>query len=108
MAATDQIQSAPEEDNTIIPTVRQATEYGPYLTPYGCNNMSRFVHRLEMTTACIRNFELYIRPKQKAVHKVIRINKARPEVEKTGSSGGKGPSAYYFVTQVSIELHQRK
>jgi translation initiation factor 2 subunit 1 len=106
MAATDQIQSAPEEDYTIIPTVRQVTEYGPYMTPHDCNNMSRYVHRLEMATACIRDFELYIRPKQKAVHKLIRINKARPEVEKTGSSGGKRRTVYYFLTQESKELHQ--
>ena len=100
MAATDQIQSAPEEDYTINPNVRQVMECGPYMLLDDCNNnMSRFVHRVEMPIACIRNFKLYVRPKQKAVLKVIRINKARPELEKTHSNGGKQRSAYNFVTQ---------
>jgi translation initiation factor 2 subunit 1 len=70
------------------------------------DNMSRYVHRLEMATACIRNFELYIRLKQKAVLKVIRINKSRPELEKTHSNVGKERSAYNFITPKSKKLHQ--
>jgi translation initiation factor 2 subunit 1 len=106
MSATDQIQSPTEEDDTLIPTVRQVMECGPYMTLDDCNNMSRLVHRLEMATVCIRNFELYVRPKQKVVLKVIRINKARPEGEKRRFNGGKERSAYNFVTRESKKLHQ--
>jgi hypothetical protein len=106
MSATDHIHSPTEKDDTLIPTVRQVMERGPYMTLGDCNNMSRLIHRLEMATGCIRNFELYVRPKQNVVLKVIRINKARPEGEKTHFNGGKERSAYNFATQQSKKLHR--
>ncbi|MDQ3836331.1 MAG: S1 RNA-binding domain-containing protein [Thermoproteota archaeon] len=55
--------------------------YGSYLTLDEYNNMTGFVHISEIATGWIRNIERHVRPKQKVVLKVIRINNARGEVD---------------------------
>ncbi len=81
MTATDEIQSLPEEGEIIIVTVRQVTGHGAYVTLDEYNNMTGFLHISEIATGWIRNIERYVRPKQKAVLKVIRVNKVRGEVD---------------------------
>ena len=81
MAATDEIQRLPEEGEIIIATVTQVTGHGAYVTLDEFNNMTGFLHISEIATGWIRNVERYIRPKQKAVLKVTRVNKVRGEVD---------------------------
>ncbi|MDQ3872691.1 MAG: translation initiation factor IF-2 subunit alpha [Thermoproteota archaeon] len=81
MAATDEIQRLPDEGEIIIATVRQVTGHGAYVTLDEYNNMTGFLHISEIATGWIRNIERYVRPKQKIVLKVIRVNKARGEVD---------------------------
>jgi translation initiation factor 2 subunit 1 len=81
MSATDEIQRLPDEGEIIIVTVRQVTGHGAYVTLDGYNNMTGFLHISEIATGWIRNIERYVRPKQKAVLKVIRVNKVRGEVD---------------------------
>jgi len=57
------------------------TGYGLYATLDEYNNMTRVMHISEIATGWIRNIERYVRPKQKAVLKVIRVNKVRGEVD---------------------------
>jgi translation initiation factor 2 subunit 1 len=81
MTATDKIQRLPEEGEIIIATVKLMTGHGVYVTLDEYNNMTSFLHVSEIATGWIRNIERYFQPKQKAVLKVIRVNKVRGEVD---------------------------
>jgi translation initiation factor 2 subunit 1 len=81
MTATDEIQRLPEEGEIIIAPVRQVTGHGIYVTLDEYNNMTGFLHISEIANGWIRNIERYVRRKQKAVLKIIRVNKVRGEVD---------------------------
>jgi|SRR5215217_987625 len=81
MAATDGIQWFPEEGENIITSVRQVSGHGVYVTLDEYNTVTGFLHFSEIATGWIRNIECYVRPEQKAVLKVIRVNKVRGELE---------------------------
>ncbi len=80
MTTTYEIQRLPEEGEIIIATVREVTGHGAYVTLDEYNNMIRFLHISRIATGWIRNIERYVRPKLKAVLKVVRVYRGRGEV----------------------------
>ncbi|HEY6756442.1 MAG TPA: S1 RNA-binding domain-containing protein [Nitrososphaera sp.] len=81
MNATDDIQRLLEEGEIIIAIFRQLGGHGVYVTLDEYNNITGFLHISEIATGWIRNIERHVRPKQKAVLKVIMVNKLRAEVD---------------------------
>jgi translation initiation factor 2 subunit 1 len=81
MTTTDEIQKLPEEGEIIIATIRQVTGHGVYVTLDEYSSKTGFLHISEIATGWTRNIERHVRPKQKAVLKVIRVNMVRGEVD---------------------------
>ncbi len=81
MSAAEETQKLPEEGEIVIATVREVTGHGAYVILDEYNSMTGFLHISEIATGWIRNIERYVKPKQKAVLKVIRVNRARGEVD---------------------------
>lgn len=74
-------QRLPEAGEIVFATVKEVTNHGAYVSLDEYNDITGFLHISEIATGWIRNIERYVKAKQKAVLKVIRVNTSRVEVD---------------------------
>ena len=78
---TAELKQIPEAGDIVLVTIKEITGHGAYVSLDEYSSMTGFLHISEIATGWIRNIERYIKPKQKAVLKVIRVDKTRAEVD---------------------------
>ena len=78
---TAELKQIPEAGDIVLVTIKEITGHGAYVSLDEYSNMTGFLHISEIATGWIRNIERSIKPKQKAVLKVIRVDKTRAEVD---------------------------
>ncbi len=79
--STQQQMPMPDEGELVLATVNQISPHGVYVTLDEYGKFPAFLHISEIATGWVRDIERYAKPGQKIVLKVIRINKARKEID---------------------------
>jgi len=74
-------RSLPEPGEVVVCTVREITSHGIYVNLDQYDGTNGFLHVSEISTGWVRNIDRVAKVSQKLILKVIRVNKARREID---------------------------
>ncbi len=74
-------QRIPEVGEIVIATVNRITDYGAYVSLDEYGGIEGFLHISEVSSSWVRNIKDYVRPREKLVLKVLRVDEARGQID---------------------------